>query len=118
MSIEETGRIGHTMLRNDREIATCRAKSAPRHVKEKGTASHAVPFTLLLTHMSEAHPQLLLTQKFGVGGRQSSNFSFRMLSMVFTRPSSSFTFGCQPSFVRASVMSGLRCVGSSAGSGL
>src|SRR5215471_19550045 len=41
----------------------------------------------------------------------------RKYSSVVTRPCSSGTFGSHPSLVRASVMSGLRCLGSSCGSG-
>jgi hypothetical protein len=39
-------------------------------------------------------------------------------SIVLTSPSSSCTFGSQPRSVRARVMSGRRCLGSSVGSGL
>ena len=42
----------------------------------------------------------------------------RKYSMVLTSPSSSCTFGSQPRSVRARVMSGRRCFGSSVGSGL
>ena len=42
----------------------------------------------------------------------------RKYSIVLTRPSSSATFGSQCNSVRARVMSGRRCFGSSVGSGL
>ena len=47
-------------------------------------------------------------------GRQTPIFRLKY-SIVFTRPSSSFTFGSHPRSVRALVMSGWRTLGSSTG---
>src|SRR5512137_2561159 len=53
----------------------------------------------------------------GVGLQPYRASSFRKYSIVTLKPSSTSTFGCQPSFCFASVMSGWRWVGSSDGNG-